>query len=143
MAHSSNFSIPSRLFALFIGAFAAVLLTGCSADFANSAQPSSVQGTSLHGSAFGGQQPVSGASIYLMAAGSTGYASAAASQLVAGHQGVSVDGNGRAYVTTDAGGNWSITGDYTCNPTDEMYMVVTGGNPGLGSGASNPSLTLN
>src|ERR1700709_327938 len=84
MPRLSASSIPTCIFALLAGACAAVSLAGCSADFANSAHPSSVQGTSLHGSTFGGQQPVSGANVYLMAAGTTGYASAATSQLIAG-----------------------------------------------------------
>ena len=142
MRHTPRLRVLTTLSAIAATLVPVIALTGCAGDFGKSAAPMSVAGTSLSGSVHGGQQPVSGANVYLMAAGKTGYGSAAASQLTPGLPGVTVDGNGRAYVTTDAGGNWSITGAYTCNPTDQMYIIATGGNPGLSGGATNSSLAM-
>jgi streptogramin lyase len=79
----------------------------------------------------GGQQPVSGASILLYAAGTNGVG-AAAGNLLAPNT-----------VTTDANGSFGITGDYTCpSATTQVYLVAQGGNPGLPSGEDNPALLL-
>jgi trimeric autotransporter adhesin len=83
------------------------------------------------GGVHGGQQPVSGATIQLYAAGTTGDGSAAAALL-------------SNTVTTDASGGFRITaGSFTCpSPTALVYIVATGGNPGLAPGSSNPTLAL-
>jgi streptogramin lyase len=46
-------------------------------------------------------------------------------------------------VTTDTNGNFTFTGAYSC-PTDStpVYLVVTGGNPGLAQGTNNQALAL-
>src|ERR1700683_5203922 len=51
-----------------------LVLTGC-AGSSGSNEPQTVSLTGVHGSVYGGQQPISGASIRLYAAGTTGYAS--------------------------------------------------------------------
>jgi streptogramin lyase len=78
----------------------------------------------------GGQQPVSAASIQLYAAGLTGNASAATPLLT-------------TPVLTDSSGSFNITGDYTC-PTNAapVYLVATGGNPGLPGSVNNSALVL-
>lgn len=84
----------------------------------------------IRGSVHGGQQPVAGATIQLFAAGTTGYGTGAVSLL-------------RSPVVTDSGGNFIITGDYTCpSATSELYIVATGGNPGLAAGTNNAALAL-
>ena len=89
-----------------------------------------VEGQSFSGSAHGGLQPVSGATIQLFAPGTSGYGTAAISLL-------------SRTVVTDAGGNFSITGAYTCpSAATPIYMVVTGGNPGLAAGTNNTALAL-
>jgi hypothetical protein len=101
------------------------------------------QGAALHGVVHGGQQPVSGAKVYLYAAGSTGYNSAATSLLNKSISGVSTDGNGNGYVATDSSGSFNITGDWSCaNGTDQIYILALEGNPGLADGANNPALGL-
>ena len=92
--------------------------------------------SSISGSVYGGQQPVSGAAIQLYAVGTSGYGSAATSML-----------NTTVYTGSD--GKFSITGDYACpaagtafGPSTPVYMVASGGNPGLSPGTNNGSLVL-
>jgi hypothetical protein len=84
----------------------------------------------LTGSVFGGQQPIAGAHVYLFAANSTGYGQASVSLLDSAKTG-NVDSVG-AYVLTDAGGGFSITGDYTCVAGSQVYLYALGGNSGSG-----------
>jgi sugar lactone lactonase YvrE len=79
---------------------------------------------SVQGTVYGGQQPVSGSTVTLYAASTSGYGTASSSILT-------------SPVTSDANGNFSITNDYTC-PTNIsgdslVYIVATGGNSGAGS----------
>ncbi len=131
--------------ALFCGLslFHVVLFAGCagSVKFPDSSLPSS--GVALRGTVHGGQQVVSGSAVYLFAAGTTGYNSAATSLLNTSDPGVSTDGLGQGYVTSDASGAWAITGDYTCPSAGALvYLVVFGGNPGLIAGTNNNALAL-
>ncbi len=103
-----------------------LLLTGCgltpgSGDTAGGAAVHTLTGT-VHG----GQQPIAGTTLQLYAAGKTGTASAARALLPAG-------------VTTNSSGQFSITGLYTCNPGDQVYLVGTGGDAG---GGANPAIAL-
>jgi parallel beta-helix repeat protein len=88
----------------------------------------------LTGRVHGGQQPVTQANIQLFAVGTTGDGSASTSLMTKA-------------VTTDSSGSFVLTGAYTCpTPTStfpgEVYLVASGGNPGLGSGNSNSQLIL-
>ena len=116
----------------------ALALSGCGMATSSSTQNRSAP-TALHalsGHVHGGQQPVAGSTIQLYAVGITGLKSAATA-LIGG------------VVQTDAGGNFSITGDWNCtsntatygtNPL--LYIVATGGNPGIAAGTNNTALTL-
>jgi hypothetical protein len=132
----------SCLGAAAVCAFSLAALTGCAGNFASTASPATTTGFAIRGSAHGGQQPLSGANVYFFAAGNTGYASAATSLLIPGRSGVLTDSNGRGYVTTDSGGGWSISSDYVCNPTDQVYVLVTGGNPGLPGTVNNTGIAM-
>ncbi len=97
-------------------------------------------GVRLNGSVFGGQQAIVGAHVYLMAAGTGGYAgpgiaasagNASTSLLSAASTGTS-DAVG-AYVLTSASGTFTITGDYTCTAGQQVYVYALGGNPGSGT----------
>jgi len=98
----------------------AITLAGCGMSPGG---PSSESTTSplraVNGSVHGGQQPVAGAQIALYAAGKTGIASSARSMLT-------------APVTSNANGNFTITGLFTCQPGDQIYLVATGGDSGGG-----------
>ena len=84
----------------------------------------------LKGQLHGGQQPVEGALIQLMAAGTSGYGGSAVPLL-------------SSAVYTNASGGFSITGQYTCpSASTPVYLLATGGNPGLPSGQTNPDLAL-
>jgi len=105
------------------------LLTGCSADFGAISPSAPVQSSlsGIHGHVHGGQQPVAGASIYVYAAGTSGYGGA--SVLLSPTPAI-----------TDANGNFTITTDYTCTSGQQVYLYVTGGDSsGTGAGA-NPAI---
>jgi hypothetical protein len=115
-----------RLCSLSLAALSVTIL-GCSA---NSPSNSRVAGGQLRGNVHGGQQPVSGASIQLYAAATTGYGASATSLL-------------SSPVITDANGGFTITGDYTCpSSSSQLYIVATGGNPGLPPGTNNAAIAL-
>jgi hypothetical protein len=126
---------------------AAVALTGCTAlDSAatKNAAPVAATSVTLQGMVHGGQQPVSGASVYLFVPTVTGYGGAAVSLLNPTASGVLTDSAGNGYVTTAADGSFTITSDYTC-PTagiTQVYLAATGGNPGLAAGTNNKALAL-
>jgi hypothetical protein len=117
---------PKRLCGNFLATLSMTIL-GCSANVPST---STVAGGQLRGSIHGGQQPVSGSSVQLYAAATTGYG-AAATPLLA------------SPVISDANGGFSITADYTCpSSTSQLYIVATGGNPGLAPGTNNAALAL-
>jgi len=100
--------------------------TGCANTTASDA-PASVALSGLQGKVYGGQQPVVGATVTAYATGATGYGSAAR-----------VLGS----TTTGAGGSFSLTAYQTCLSTDFVYLVATGGNPGVAGTQNNSALAL-
>ncbi len=117
------------------------LITGCGGTTTQST--SGAPGVTLNGMVHGGQQPVTEAKVYVYAAGSTGYGSAATSLLNTSASGVSTDGSGNGYVTTDSSGSFNITGNWSCiNGTDQVYILALEGNPGLADNTNNTALAL-
>jgi len=118
-------------------------LAGCSlgaVQLSGAAPVSSVQGTGMTGKIYGGQQPVTGATIQLYAAGTSGYGTGATPLIVSGNYFVGGAPNcvASSSVTctslpqSDGNGNFTITGDYSCpSSTSQVYLVATGGNPGI------------
>jgi hypothetical protein len=106
-----------------------MMLSGCGQNSnIPSSQPLAVKG--FHGVARGGQQPISGATVQMYAAGTAGDGSAATAMM-------------SAPVTTDAGGYFTLTGLFTCpTPTSLVYLLASGGNPGLTAGTNNTSISL-
>ena len=120
-----------------VASCALVLLTGCTGVSLknNTTQTNSSQGAAIQGRVHGGQNPISGAHVYLYAVNTTGYGKASISLLTSG---TGQDANGY-YVTSDSNGNFSISNDYTCPNSYSTYLVATGGNPGAGA---NSAITL-
>src|SRR6266702_1813337 len=99
-------------------------------------------GGTLKGNVRGGQQPIVGAHVYLFAAHTTGYggpgiapSSSNASLSLLSGAGTATDAVG-TYVTTDASGGFTITGDYTCTSGSQVYVYALGGNPGAGANSA-------
>ena len=102
-------------------------IAGCGASLTSS---SSVTGQTFAGRIHGGNQPVSNANIQIYAPSTTGYGGASIPLL-------------NRTVTTDSGGGFSFSGAYTCpSASTPVYLVVTGGNPGLAAGTNNSALAL-
>jgi streptogramin lyase len=131
---------------------AAALLSGCgpfqeqqvtpgATTTTTTTAPSTVAGSAIVGNVHGGQQAVTGAHIYLFGANPGGYGSPSISMLNSSQPGVDNDATGN-YVLTDAQGNFSISGDYTCTSGQQVYLLALGGNPGLPVGETNPALAL-
>jgi streptogramin lyase len=119
---------------------------GCaSMPNSNTSSMNPQQGVAITGRVHGGQNPISGAHVYLLAVNTTGYggpgiaassANMSASLLT---NGAGQDSLGY-YVTTDSNGNFNITGDYTCPSTwANPYLYAVGGDSGSGP---NTAITL-
>lgn len=103
-------------------------LTGCGITASELSAPIKATGAALQGSVHGGQQPVTGSTIQLYAANTTGYGVGSYALLT-------------TPVTTNSGGGFNITGTYTCpSATSQVYITATGGNPGLSG--NNPNLAM-
>lgn len=155
---SSAHTFSARVFAAASSFVLISSLIGCGLGGSNvtSTTPSPVSGTpvpAMHGSVHGGQQPISGASIQLYAAGSSGYGTGATpliptgagigsiGYLAGGAQCTITAGNLSTClttVTTDSTGSFNISNDYSCTTGQLVYIVATGGNP-TGSGTVNNS----
>jgi polygalacturonase len=104
---------------------------------------------SIAGSVHGGQPPVTAATIQLYAVGTTGDGSPATPLLTTtvttsdGSQNTTNSnanaGNGFNMLPA---GSFTITGDYSCSGSTDVYLVSTGGNPGLPPGTNNNALAL-
>jgi hypothetical protein len=114
-------------------------LTGCAVS--PTAAPTSERGLSIRGNVHGGQQPITGAHVYLFAANTTGYGQPSVSTLSPTAPGAATDSIG-TYVTTDANGAFTITGDYTCITGTQLYLYSLGGNPGAGNNSAAGLLAI-
>jgi hypothetical protein len=128
--------------AALLAATLALIGCGLTTTVASNGKGPTSSPSSVSGHVHGGQQPVSGAAVYLFAASTTYYGTPSTSLLNTAATGVSTDASGNGYVTSDAAGNFSITGDYTCPSGALVYALATGGNPGLAAGTINPNLSM-
>jgi hypothetical protein len=117
-----------------LSSLSVLLLSGCSSSFSNGFQGTAPQTSlvvkGLHGKTHGGQFPVTGSTVQVYDVSGTGAGYGAASTALG------------TPVTTDQYGGWTY-GDFTCNSdNDELYVVSSGGNPGLTAGTNSPSLEL-
>jgi len=127
-------SVAARLSVAMCGFALLSSVAGCA--IAGSSVKTVTTGTSAistpEGRVHGGNQPVTGASIKLYAVGTpatgSGYGVGATPLLT-------------SPVTTDGNGYFSISTLYTCpTPTTQVYIVASGGNPGLSG--NNPNLAM-
>jgi hypothetical protein len=88
----------------------------------------------LTGVVMAGTAPVSGAHVYLFAAGKSGYGGPSAPLLSAANTGLS-DAVG-PYVVSASDGSFTLTGDYSCTAGQQVYVYAAGGNSGFGANAS-------
>jgi streptogramin lyase len=124
---ASGLSALGHLRLLLVATPALALLAGCGTA---GQLPDAGSVTPLAGHAMGGQQPVAGATIQLYAAGLTGNDSAATPLLT-------------RTILTDANGDFNIGTNYTCPANSApVYIVASGGNPGLPNNGTNPALVL-
>ncbi len=120
---------------VFLASFSfclSVFLAGCSLSNMNAPSTSTTTTMIPHiaGMVHGGQQPISGATIQLYATNPT-TDKGASTALISGT------------VTTASDGSFSITGDYTCPTSNPLvYLLATGGNPGLGGSVNNTDIAL-
>ena len=115
------------LWGVVLAGIALAVLTGCGFTGSVTAPQAPV---ALRGTVHGGQQPVSGSSVQLYAAGISGVGSTAQPLL----------GNP---VQSDDDGSFSIPASYRCpSASSQIYVVARGGSPGLPSGDDNPALAL-
>jgi streptogramin lyase len=130
-----------RICAVALGTIAGLAtLAGCGGSAGSALSSTGVGGAGSHGtisgSAYGGQQPVAGATIQLYTVGTTGLKSAATPLLPTSGPGV---------VTTDANGNFSLSPGnsplYSCTNATQIYIVATGGTNGFGS-TPNTALSM-
>lgn len=127
---------------------AALLLSGCSLE-----STGKLAGPNVQGGVHGGQQPIVGAHVYLLAAGTGSYGgkgiapasgptgnsstSLLTNSVLTNNSGQSgKDSSNRYYVTTDSSGSFSITGDYTCVAGQQLYIYAVGGDPGAGANSA-------
>ena len=90
----------------------------------------------IQGSVFGGHAPIVGAHVYILQAGTGGYASTPTNLMTSGSAGS--DGHGN-YVLTAADGTFNVTGDYTCTAGMPVYLAATAGQTSTNIGGSNYS----
>jgi hypothetical protein len=107
-----------------------LVFAGCAGNYSAPPATTPATGVKLSGSVHGGQQPITGAHVYLFAANTNGYEQPSVSLLNPTATRLS-DSIG-AYVTTDDQGAFTITGDYSCTPNTQVYLYALSGNPGPG-----------
>jgi len=140
------FSSLSTIGTLLAGALA---LSGCGTAPVSPVTPT-LKTLTITGAVHGGQQPVTGSLLQLYAVGTTGDGSAATPLILttlttSDGSGSATDGNANVgnSLNTLPAGFFTITNQYVCPPQGaEVYLVATGGNPGLVAGTNNSALAM-
>ena len=135
-------TFPVRRLLLATASLSALALSGCT--LASDSTSAALTGPigNIRGVAHGGNQPISGMHIYVYAANTSAYG-AASQSLLSNVSGVTTeDSNSNYYVTTDGGGNFALTGDYSCTAGQEVYLYGVGGNTGAGPNTSAGMLAI-
>ncbi len=140
-------SSPSSSFAIAL-LLGTLTLVGCGGalNFPDSVASTQAAGPPVQGSVFGGHAPIQGAHVYLLQPSVTAYGGVATS-LLGNNGATSANGYaltadvsdphvpvGSEYVTSDSGGYFNLTGAYTCQVGQPVYIYAWGGNIGPTSG---------
>jgi streptogramin lyase len=136
--------LPKLLYLIPTVLFVLLSLSGCSANFdvPDATAPAQIQLGTIRGSDYGGHAPIVGAHIFVLegytSVAASPYNSAAKSLLSATYSGTTYPTalepagtavSGFYYVTSDASGNFGVSGDYTCDAGYPVYLYAEGGNP--------------
>jgi hypothetical protein len=133
----------------------ALAVTGCGlANTATEVEPTATNSElgTIQGSNLGGHAPIVGAHVFVLEATSNGYGAIAKSLLSSSFSNASFPTvhdtsggvtNGMYYVATDATGSFNITGDYTCDVGQPVYLYAAGGSPSTGAGAPSNAAIVN
>ena len=126
-------------------------IAGCSTSFTPvlTDQPEIIEGQPLSGSTYGGQQPITGAHLYILGSSTAGYGAASVSLIQScnsscnssypSHQ----DSSGNNYVVTGTNGSYSLVrAQYACTAGQQVYLYTVGGNPGNPGGQTNSAAGL-
>jgi hypothetical protein len=128
-----NYPLSFSSMASLLGVALALGLSGCSSNFGDVSNTPTLTTMHIQGIVHGGQQPISGARVYIYAASTAAYggngiaaksgtgSNASTSLLTAatGH----TDSKGLHYVTTNAAGSFNINGDFACTPTVVCLII--------------------
>ena len=133
MPFSRRTLVTSALSAAVLG------LTGCGLSSLSTSSGTVTPLAVLAGTVHGGQSPVVGARIFVFEAATTGYGKLSLSDVTPA-LGMLDSTYNAYYVTTDSGGAFELTGEYTCTAGAQVYLLATQGNPGLAPGETNPAL---
>ncbi len=113
---------------MVLGVLPLFLLVGCGSLEKSLLDPAST--VSIQGMVRGGQHTIAGSMVQMYAAGSTGNGSS--SKALLAHP-----------VQTGSDGGFTISGPVACPlASSPVYLVATGGNPGLSAGVENSSIAL-
>jgi hypothetical protein len=146
-----------RVFAAFVSLTVATVISGCGIGAVDTSHPTTYKvNAPIAGQLMGAHSPITGATVVLYKAGngsSTTYydTTGTAQTCVAGYgacasvMGIATtsdgtDGNPAGYFSisrTISNGTFD-----SCSDPDQLYITSTGGNPGLGTGGSNPKAVL-
>jgi sugar lactone lactonase YvrE len=153
----SNHRLSFSSVASVLGVAFALGLSGCSANFGDVSSAATQTAMHIQGVVHGGQQPLSGAHVYMYAASTAAYGGLgiaptsgatgnASTSLLTAATGNPADTNGNFYVTTDTFGDFAINGAFACTSGQQVYLYSTGGDPQLAgtgvAGTPNPAATL-
>jgi len=157
--HMKLSALPSlSVLSLLIGTLS---LVGCGGamDMPDSVVNPEGAAPPIVGAVYGGHAPIVGSHVYLLQASTSGYGTVATSLLGTGtttnpggfalhtNSATTLDHNipvGWQYVITDAGGNFNLSGAYTCTAGEPVYVYSYGGNATGGSPttANNTGIVL-
>ena len=125
------------------------LLAACGGGSGTSSPPAASDGSTanaMHGAVHGGQQPVTGSQVTAYAAGNGGFGSSAvplACTQTDSSGSFSFGGPGAVSCSGSSLPNTFSCPSATCpSAAAEIYLVASGGNPGLAAGTNNTALVL-